>query len=98
MIETIKTKKRFIKLVNEMEYPILYTGSGSGIYASTYFLIKDREDNNKRFYLPGCKLYHNCTNQQIEAYEKKEMKLHSKYQNWLYDICGDYCETRRRTE
>ena len=89
MTELVRTKKRFIKLIGEMEKPILYHGD----YGDTWdvithsFFVKDEEDKTKIFNLSGCKF---TGKESLELYEKRERKLLMKYEKWLYDIWGNY--------
>ena len=85
----VKTKKRFVELINKMEKPILYHGDyGSwDDYISQSFFVRDDEDRNKKFNLSGCK---NTGKEPLESYEKREKKLIIKYEKWFYDAWGNY--------
>ncbi len=88
-MEMVKTKKRFIKLINVMEKPILYHGDYGDIYdnISQSFYVEDDENKNKKFNLLGCKY---IKNESLERYEKREKRLIMKYEKWLYDTWGNY--------
>ena len=92
-IEMIKTKKRFIKLIIDMEYPVLYYGSSDDyLQLNMFFLIRDDNDRNKRFNLPGCLISSgNVTEQNLQKYYNREKKLLIKYEKWMYEVCGNYC-------
>ena len=91
MSEYVKTKKRFIELVNQMEKPMLCYGIADKININMWFLVKDDTDRNKSFNLPGCS-YKN--NEPVESYDRRELKLHVKYENWIYFACGEYYQVQ----
>ena len=89
-IEYVKTKKRFVELVNKMEQPILYYGMADRLNVNRWFLVKDDANYRNSFNLPGC---YASENGSLSQYNKREVKLTIKYENWMYFVCGKHCRS-----
>ena len=91
------TKKEFKKLVYDMKDPVLISGSYHRDLVGTWFLVRDHK-NLKRpaISLPGVKLLNSeYQNGETDQYYKREQKLHIKYENWMYDVFGNYYKKAR---
>jgi hypothetical protein len=95
-MDTVKTKKEFTKKVLAMQHPIMKSTSDlSRELLDMSLVVYDRENTRNRFQTPGVKLLQKeYSSRDIDHYHERERKLRIKYENWLYQVCGNYCTVK----
>lgn len=94
------TKKEFIKKVIEMERPEMSFKSDSGWdLLSTVCIVRDAKNKTNSFVAFACRLssreYHA---KNLNDFYKRDKANRLKFENWLYDACGNYCTVKNSTK
>lgn len=87
------TKKEFTKKVLAMEHPVMEFGSDhSWENINCYCLVSDKDNWRNKVIVQWVRLSGpEYRRGDLESYNNRERKMKIKLEQWLYDICGNYC-------
>lgn len=89
----VRTKKQFKEYIIEMETPVMteHDFGNWWSYTSLTIMVTDKNNYQLKFYLPTIRYKENSS---LDEYEKREKKLKIKYEKWMHEYCGNYCESK----
>jgi hypothetical protein len=86
------TKKQFITRISSMEHPVMEFFICDSLLMNLCCYVRDKENKRNKFQAA----YVRMTKKEykrgdIEAYNKREIKMRRTKEKWLHDVCGGYC-------
>lgn len=93
-------KDKFREIILDMEYPILMETDLYGYeLLNCVIMLKDKISTRKKYKLQVIKLLINqLTKEGLNKYFDRERKAKQKYERWMYEYCGNCCESKLKID